>query len=130
MILGNSYHAAALNISDLFFSFKEPNLGFLQKRIETKWRQFLFCLLVWGFSSFGKRPLIEHQAYSEYSDAHNSSGKVLLLCSFIDEKTERLMVQKFTESGSKLGSNRARIEPKKSDSGAYVLSSMFYCIFI
>ena len=38
----------------------------------------------------------EHQAYSEYSDAHNSSGKVLLLCPFIDEKTERLMVQKFT----------------------------------
>jgi len=38
----------------------------------------------------------EQQAYSEYSDAHNSSGKVLLLCPFIDEKTERLMVQKFT----------------------------------
>ena len=42
----------------------------------------------------------EHQAFwvhhSEYSDAHNSSGKVLLLCPFIDEKTERLMVQKFT----------------------------------
>ena len=72
------------------FFFQGTKFRFSAKRTETKWR--LFCLLVWGFSSFGKLPLIEHQAYSEYCDVHNSSGKVLLLCSFIDEKTERLMV--------------------------------------